>query len=59
MADHKVFDEASLIQMSGRVGRTFKYPEGECLFLCKKQSEQVDECIRKSQKANANKMFVV
>lgn len=59
MADHKVFDEASLIQMSGRVGRTFKYPEGECLFLCTKQSEQVDECIKKSQKANANKMFVV
>ncbi|MDY5252883.1 MAG: helicase-related protein [Erysipelotrichaceae bacterium] len=59
LADHNVFDEASLIQMSGRVGKSFKYPKGACLFLCAKQSEEVDACIQKCQKANANKMFVV
>lgn len=59
MANHPVFDEASLVQMSGRVGRTFKYPHGDCLFLCSAQSEEVDACIQKCQKANAHKMFVV
>ena len=41
-ANHRVFDEASLVQISGRVGRSFKYPDGECLFLCYQRSNEVD-----------------
>jgi len=53
-ADHHVFDEASLIQSSGRVGRTLKDPSGECLFLCSKKEESIDNCIAMIQKANRN-----
>ena len=52
-ANHRVFDEASLVQISGRVGRSFKYPDGECLFLCDQRSNEVDKCIRKCEAANA------
>lgn len=51
-ADHGVFDEASLIQMSGRVGRSFKCPTGECLFLMRHSSGEVDKCIAKIEEAN-------
>ena len=52
-ADHGVFDEASLIQMAGRVGRSFKCPTGECLFLIKGKSEEVTKCITKIKEANS------
>lgn len=51
-ANHGVFDEASLIQMSGRVGRSFKYPTGDCLFLSNAKSSIVDKCIRICKEAN-------
>lgn len=51
-ANHGVFDEASLIQMSGRVGRSFKYPTGDCLFLCNAKSELVNCCIQQCREAN-------
>jgi competence protein ComFA len=51
-ADHPVFDTASLIQISGRVGRSFRFPKGECLFLSKSQSVAVKSCVRKIRDAN-------
>lgn len=51
-ADHNVFDEASLIQTSGRVGRTMKDPKGECLFLCSKKEKSVDNCLEMIERAN-------
>lgn len=54
-ANHGVFDEASLIQMSGRVGRSFKYPTGDCLFLCNAQSQIVNQCISTCKAANNEK----
>lgn len=51
-ADHPVFDTASLIQISGRVGRSFQFPKGECMFLSRSKTLAVEECIRKVQKAN-------
>ena len=32
-AENPVFDEAALVQISGRVGRDRKFPEGEICFL--------------------------
>ncbi|MBR2545148.1 MAG: hypothetical protein IKE93_03205 [Erysipelotrichaceae bacterium] len=51
--ENRVFDEASLTQISGRVGRSFDNPEGECLFLCEGRSESVDDCIRSIIRANS------
>ena len=51
-ADHPVFDTASLIQISGRVGRSFQFPKGECIFLSRSKTLAVGECLRKVQEAN-------
>lgn len=51
-ADHSVFDTASLIQISGRVGRSFQFPKGECIFLSRSKTLAVGECLRKVQEAN-------
>lgn len=52
LANHRIFDEASLVQMSGRVGRSFRFPTGDCLFLCDQKEEFVTSCIVKIQSAN-------
>lgn len=52
-AEHPVFTKASLIQIAGRVGRSSKYPTGEGLFLCRRKSKKVDECIQELQMMNA------
>ena len=52
-ADHKVFQEASLIQMIGRVGRSIEIPSGDGLFLCKRKTEDIRNCIAAIQKMNA------
>jgi competence protein ComFA len=51
-ADHSVFDTASLVQISGRVGRSFRFPKGECIFLSRSKTLAVGECLRKIQRAN-------
>ena len=51
-ANHVVFDESSLIQISGRVGRDKDYPTGLCYFLMNEQSKEVDKCIKEIEKAN-------
>lgn len=52
MANHPVYDEASLVQIAGRVGRSSDYPEGEVLFLCSSLQESVLDCIRNIKRAN-------
>ncbi len=51
-ADHPVFDEAGLVQMAGRAGRSFERPYGEVLFLLKEKSRTVDNCVRQIREAN-------
>lgn len=51
-ATHTVFNEASLIQISGRVGRKEYAKEGECLLLCKKRSEIVESAISSLEMMN-------
>jgi competence protein ComFA len=51
-ADHPVFDMASLIQISGRVGRSFLFPKGDCIFLSRSQASAVFDCLKKIQDAN-------
>lgn len=51
-ADDSVFDEAALVQMIGRVGRSIHHPYGEGLFLCSKRSDNVKKCIKRLEEAN-------
>ena len=53
-ADHRVFTHACLIQIAGRVGRSFFDPEGEVLFLCSQHSRNIEACLRDIQQANAS-----
>lgn len=54
-ADDPVFDEAALIQMIGRVGRSIHHPFGEGLFLCGRKSQNVIRCVERLQVANSAK----
>ena len=51
-ADHRVFDEASLIQMAGRAGRTFQKPDGDVLFLQMSKSTLTDQCRKTIREVN-------
>lgn len=52
-ADHSVFDESSLIQITGRVGRDVKYPYGEAILLCSHKSKAVTQAKKSIRKMNA------
>lgn len=52
LANHGVFDVASLIQISGRVGRDQNHPYGECYFLINEKTKEVNQCIKTIMQAN-------
>lgn len=52
-ANHMVFNLASLIQISGRVGRSMRYPDGKVLFLCTERKAHVTQCVEIQMLANA------
>ncbi|WP_134683489.1 DEAD/DEAH box helicase [Brevibacillus migulae] len=51
-ADNAVFDQASLVQIAGRVGRSADSPGGTILFLVEKQAEAPREAIREIKRMN-------
>lgn len=51
-ADSRVFDEAGLIQMAGRAGRSFTHPDGDVVFFCMEKSDLVYACRETLIKAN-------
>lgn len=51
-ADHPVFNEASLIQIIGRVGRNIEMPTGKGWFLCSKKTRDIKRCIIALHKMN-------
>ncbi len=51
-ANHPVYDEASLVQMAGRVGRSVIDPYGLCLFLATSKDSNIDNCIERIIDAN-------
>lgn len=51
-ADHPVFDEAGLVQMAGRAGRSFSDPYGNVLFLCGEKSNLAVKCRNALKEAN-------
>lgn len=51
-ADHKVFTTASLIQIFGRVGRTFQDPQGTGICYLEHKAKAVEDCCRQIRKMN-------
>lgn len=51
-ADHPVFDEAGLVQMAGRAGRSAECPDGDVLFLLSEKSRIAEQCLKEIREAN-------
>ena len=51
-ADNAIYDSASLIQISGRVGRKKDAPEGEVIFIAKKKAKHMERAISEIESAN-------
>ena len=52
-ADHGLFDEATLLQMAGRVGRKSLAPTGEVIFLSKRKTKSMIGAINQTNHANS------
>ena len=46
------FDKASLIQMTGRVGRNYKNPTGEAYILSVLKNREINNCLNEIKEAN-------
>ena len=53
-ADHHLYDESTLVQISGRVGRKYDAPEGEVIFLGSKETTAIHNAIEQIKTKNAN-----
>ena len=56
-SDHKVYDEGTLVQIAGRVGRKIDAPEGEVIFIATRKTKAMElarENIINSNKALQN-----
>lgn len=42
-ADHKLYNEYNLVQISGRVGRKYDAPEGEVIFIASKKTDDMEK----------------
>lgn len=51
-ADHELYDEHALIQISGRVGRKYDAPEGEVVFLVDKITDAIKRTISTIESKN-------
>lgn len=51
-AEHELYDEKSLIQISGRVGRKMDAYEGEVIFIASYITEEMQKCCKEIIRAN-------
>jgi len=51
-ADHNLFNEDTLIQISGRAGRDKIYHDGNIVFICKSKNKIIKRAINTLKKAN-------
>ena len=47
-----IYDSATLIQISGRVGRKMDAPSGEVVFFAEKETEEIADAVRKIEHYN-------
>ena len=52
LADHRIYDRYSLIQIAGRVGRKKEAPEGRVIYLAKRFNIEIQESIKDIEKSN-------
>lgn len=52
-ASSSIYDAASLIQISGRVGRKKDAPEGEVIFLANKKNKEMEKAIYEIERCNS------
>ncbi|MCI9093404.1 MAG: DEAD/DEAH box helicase family protein [Coprobacillus sp.] len=50
--EHQIFDERTLIQIAGRVGRKPQYPSGDIYFLTSSQTKAIRQCIKTIKRLN-------
>ena len=51
-AEHSIYDEYSLVQISGRVGRKKDCPTGEVIYIASKITNSMEKSIKSIEKAN-------
>ena len=51
-ADHAIYDEFSLVQIAGRVGRKKDAPEGEVIFIAREETIHIQRAIQSIVTAN-------
>lgn len=51
-ADHHLFNQSTLIQISGRVGRKKNFPNGNVFFLAFHKSAEIKQCIQYLKEKN-------
>ncbi|HCM90641.1 MULTISPECIES: DEAD/DEAH box helicase [Vagococcus] len=56
-ADHRVFNQASLVQISGRVGRKKEYPTGHVFFLHNGRTRELNKAIKQIKEMNRKAGF--
>lgn len=58
-AEHRVYDEGSLIQIAGRAMRGMNPQKGGVWFLCSEQSLAIGKCMQRILKANEDAASVI
>ncbi len=58
-ANHSVFTTASLIQIYGRVGRTFEDPDGRGICLCENINDSIRDCVKQIEEMNHSACVVM
>lgn len=53
-ADHHLYDESTLVQISGRVGRRYAAAEGEVIFIGAKETQAIYRAIQQIKDKNRN-----
>lgn len=58
-ADHVVFDEAALVQIAGRAGRSVNDPKGHVLFVHSGRTHALDEAVQSIKQMNRRGGFLL
>lgn len=58
-AEHRVYDEGSLIQIAGRAMRGMNPQKGGVWFLCSERSLAIEKCMKRILKANEDAASVI
>ena len=51
-ADHDFYNKHVLVQIAGRVGRKVDAPDGEVIFICEKDTDEIKKCIESINESN-------